>query len=302
MKKEELIKRPRWKKIIIIFSIIFAVLFFTSLFSDVKSGNTALIPINGMITGNGGSYVGQTTVSSKDITNYIKTAEEDPQIKVMVLEINSPGGSAVASDEIASAIKKVTKPTVTIIREAGASGGYWIASATEHIIANKMSITGSIGVISSYLEFSGLMDEYGIGYERLVTGDYKDIGSPLKESSDEEKTILQSKLDKIHEIFIQEIATNRGMSVADVQNLATGEFYLGIEAFELGLIDQLGDENTLEQYIKTNFALEEVDYLVYKKEPSLLDAFAGVFTDFSFGIGEGIGSILVKGTNKLMLI
>ena len=90
--------------------------------------------------------------------------EENKDIKAIVLEINSPGGSAVASDEIASAVKKSNKPTVAVIREAGASGGYWIASSTDHIIANRMSITGSIGVISSYLEFSGLIEKYWVGW------------------------------------------------------------------------------------------------------------------------------------------
>ena len=301
MKKKEMVKRPLWKKVLITISIIFGVLLFISLFDDTKFGNVALIPINGMITGNGGNYLGERTISSMDITNYIKTAEEDPQIKVILLEINSPGGSAVASDEIASAIKKCKKPTVALIREAGASGGYWIASATNYIIANKMSITGSIGVISSYLEFSGLMEEYGVDYQRLVSGKHKDMGTPLKKLEDDEKIILQNKLDKIHDIFIREIAINRDLSLTKVKELATGEFYLGIEAYELGLVDELGDKYTVEQYIKEELGVEDIDYLIYKKEPGLLNLFGSVFADFSFGIGEGMGSMLLKRTSNLML-
>ena len=111
-------------------------------------GNVALITIEGVITTDGGaSTIGETTISSSQITEFLADAEANKDIKAIVLEINSPGGSAVASDEIASAVKKSNKPTVAVIREAGASGGYWIASSTDHIIANRMSITGSIGVI-----------------------------------------------------------------------------------------------------------------------------------------------------------
>ena len=107
------------------------------------------------------------------------------------MEINSPGGSAVASDEIATAVKNAKKPVISLIREVGASGGYWVASASDYIIANRMSITGSIGVISSYLEFSGLMEKYGVGYERLVAGENKDLLTPYKKLEADQKALVQ---------------------------------------------------------------------------------------------------------------
>ncbi len=273
-----------------------------SIFDGSKMGNVALIPIDGPITGNGGSYLGQSTTSAKNIVSFIKDADNNPKIKVILLEINSPGGSAVASDEIASAIKKTEKPTIAVIREVGASGGYWIASATDHIIANKMSITGSIGVISSFIEFSGLMEEYGVGYEQLTSGKYKDAGTPYRKLSEEERSIFQKKIDKIHNYFIEEIANNRGLEKNKITELATGEFYLGIEAFELDLVDQLGDRDTAEQYIKDNYDLEEIDFLSYQKEISFFDLLAGVLSEASFNVGKGLGSILLEKSNKLMLI
>ncbi|MBT5924903.1 S49 family peptidase, partial [Candidatus Woesearchaeota archaeon] len=158
-----------------------------ALFDGDKMGNVAIIPIEGIITANGASYLGGNTISSQDIVSFIEDADAKSQIKIIVLEINSPGGSPVASDEIAVAIKRTEKPVIALIREVGASGGYWIASATDHIIANRMSITGSIGVISSYLEFSGLMEEYGVGYEQLTAGQFKDMGTPFKKLQDEER-------------------------------------------------------------------------------------------------------------------
>jgi protease-4 len=103
-----------------------------------------------------------------------------------------------------------------------------------------MSITGSIGVIASYLQFSDLLDEHGVTYERMVAGRYKDMGTPFKDLSDTERLIFQQTLDQIHTEFIEGVAENRNMSVSEVRKLATGQVYLGIKAIELGLVDAIG--------------------------------------------------------------
>ena len=306
MKKVVDIRSNKWLAVLLtVLAVIFVVFvllpFSLSMFSS-ENGNIALIPIEGPITGNGGNYLGESTASSKKIISFIEAAEDNDDIEVIVLEINSPGGSAVASDEIATAVKNAKKPVVSLIREVGASGGYWIASASDYVIANRMSITGSIGVISSYIEFSELMDKYGVNYQRMVAGEKKDLGSPYRELSFEDEKLLQSKLDKIHQFFIEEIAENRGLSVSEVKALATGEFYLGIEALDLGLVDLLGNKDTLENYVQSEYGLEEIGYLVYQEEVDLFSALFGVFEEMSFNIGEGIGSIFVKSNNNLMLI
>ena len=299
--KREVVQGSRWKVILIVLGIIigFFFLFIPLLFAlfggqRIAVGNVALIPISGVITTDGSSYLGQGTVSSQDIVQYIEEANDNNQIKVILLEINSPGGSAVASDEIASAVKASQKPVVALIREVGASGGYWVASSTKHIIANRMSITGSIGVISSYLEFSGLMEKYGVGYEQLTAGKYKDMGTPFKKMSEEERVLFQKKLSRIHEFFIKEIAQNRDLSLSEVRGLATGEFYLGIEAQELGLVDELGDKTTAEKYMKNTYDLKEVSYVLYERQLGLFELFSGVIADQFFRMGEGIGSIFVR--------
>jgi protease IV len=306
MKKKVNAKSRYFPIVLLILAVIIAIFIILpmtfSFFNGINYGSVALIPIEGPITGNGESYLGQGTTSAKTIVSYIKDADADSQIKVIVLEINSPGGSAVASDEISSAIKNTNKPTIALIREVGASGGYWVASATDHIIANKMSITGSIGVISSFLEFSGLMEKYGVGYEQLTAGKYKDAGTPYRKLSAEERTIIQTKLNKIHNYFIEEIANNRNLEKTQVQNLATGEFFLGIEAFEMGLVDQLGNMDTVERYIQENYELETVEFILYQEEAGLLDLLMGVFSKMSFNVGEGLGAILLKQSNSLMLI
>src|SRR3989338_8536572 len=135
---------------------------------DVESlsGNVALIPIDGVIIGTEDSgFLFDGVTSSPEAVEFIEKAEKNPSIKAIILEINSPGGSAVASEEIANAVKKVNKTTVAWVREAGASGAYWVASASDHIVASRMSVTGSIGVIASYLEFPGLLERYNVTYQ-----------------------------------------------------------------------------------------------------------------------------------------
>lgn len=273
-----------------------------SLFDKSKSGNVALIPISGPITVDGDSYLGSSTASSTEIVSFIKEAEKNPRVKVIMLEINSPGGSAVASDEIASAVKKAEKPVVALIRETGASGGYWIASSADHIIANRMSITGSIGVLSSYLEFSGLMKKYGVNYEQLTAGEYKEVGSPFKKLTEDEKEILQLKLDKIHQYFIEEIAANRKLPQSKVKAMATGEFFLGVEAYNLDLIDELGDKDTAEEYIILNYGLKTIDYAVYERKTGFLDLFKVMSSNIFFNIGEGLGAVFLKNGNNLMMV
>ncbi|HLD01147.1 MAG TPA: signal peptide peptidase SppA [Candidatus Nanoarchaeia archaeon] len=269
----------------------------SSFFSQYNLGNVALIQIKGVISSETGSMLGSATVSSSEIIEFIEDADNNEQFKVILLEINSPGGSAVASDEIAAAVKRTSKPVVAIIREMGASGGYWIASAADYVMANRMSITGSIGVISSYLEFSGLMEDYGVGYERLVAGENKDMGTPYQKLNPAQQKLMQGKLDQIHDFFIQEVAENRQMDIVEVQNLATGEFYLGVEALNLGLVDSLGDKDAITKYLQQTYSLEEVSYYLYQRPVGLLDILSSVLSDLSFKVGEGLGVSLMNSNN-----
>ena len=260
--------------------------------TDVASlnGNVALIPIEGEIIGTSDTGLfSQGTVSSPDVIELIEKAGKNPNIKAIIFEIDSPGGSAVASEEIAAAVKKTNKTTVAWIREVGASGAYWIASSTEHIVANRASITGSIGVIASYLEFPGFLSRYNITYRRLVAGKYKDIGTPLKEMSIEEQAYLQSSLDEMRDYFVSEVAKNRRMNKKDVDKIANGLFYLGSRAKDYGLIDELGGKKEAVTYIerKENITAEIVEY---KKPKGLLGLLGETVSQASFYAGKGIGS------------
>ncbi|HLD34206.1 MAG TPA: signal peptide peptidase SppA [Candidatus Nanoarchaeia archaeon] len=291
-----------WIVFIVIAVFMFMILPLLLVFTpEEQSGNVALIEVRGVITEDGGSSFGESSASAADIVSFIRDADEDSSIQAIVIDINTPGGSAVASDEIAQELKRSSKPTVAYIHEMGTSGGYWIASATDTIIANRMSITGSIGVIASYLEFSGLMDDYGVTYQRMVAGKYKDMGTPFKTPTQEEKNLLQSKLDQIHSFFIQEIAENRKLSTDQVTRLATGEIFLGNEALHLGLVDKLGGAEVLEQHLKEITHEDTIEFVYYAPEPSIFDALLGVTAEQFFFMGRGIGSALTE-QNRLGLM
>jgi len=292
-----MVKKTGWGFIILVlvvlglFSIIIAGAIGLFITEPLEIGNVAVIEVKGAITSFSSGF-GSDNADVDDIVKFIEHAEEDKGVQAVVFLINSPGGAPVASDEIARAINRLNKTTVAVIRDVGASGAYWIATTTDHIIANPMSITGSIGVLGSYLEFGDLLSEYNVTYRRLVSGKYKDLGSPLKEMTVEEAVIFQTVLDEIHNEFVNTVAENRGMDVETVKELATGQFYTGRQALELGLIDELGALEEAEEYIKKVEKLEEIELAYYKKPKSFLESMMEATQDSSFNVGRGIGSSL----------
>jgi protease-4 len=287
--------------VLLVLSFFVSIVF--SMFVEVEPfGNVALIPIKGELSIDSTSSFSSETTGSEEIVNYIEKAAGKTSIKAIVLDINSPGGSPVASREIADAIKRANKTTVAVIREVGASGAYWVASAADYIIADEMSITGSIGVISSYIEFAGLLQRYNMTYQRFTSGKYKDLGDPFKQLQSDEREILQNKMDKIHTIFIKSVAENRKMPEESVRNLATGEFYLGIEAKENGLIDAIGNRETAKDYLRQKLNLTEIEFAEYKRTASLLDLLSGVIAPQSFMVGKGIGSELKDSSKSMQII
>jgi protease-4 len=257
--------------------------------------DTAILPIKGVIVSDDESgWLSQGSISSSQILSQIKQASDTPGLKAVIFEINSPGGSPVATDDISNAIKLLHAKnitTVAYIKDIGASGAYWVASSTEYIIANRMSLLGSIGVYGSYIEWYGLMKDNNVTYRRLVAGQYKDAGSPFRPLSSAEENMMQSKLDKLHEIFISEVALNRNIPVDDVRRLATGELFLGIECIDNKLIDQLGGRNEaiayVEMQINSTPKIKE-----FSEDKTFLETIMSAVNKNSFYIGAGIGSSL----------
>ncbi len=291
----------RW---IVVFVVIF-LLGFISLITAViiglfigssgsePDGNVALISISGPIVSDSpGNFIGRGTADSADITKLIEKADKNDNIKAILLEINSPGGSAVASWELVRAIEKTNKTVVAWIRESGASGAYWAASASDHIVASPLSITGSIGVLSSYIDFSGTLERYNASYQRLVSGKYKDMGTPFRHLTPEEQELFQKKLDMLKGFFVDSVAENRHLPREKVEELATGEFFLGAEAIKLGLIDELGGKDEAVTWIekKDNIKAKIAEY---KKPVTFGDVLANMLSRSGFDLGRGLGRALL---------
>lgn len=241
----------------------------------------AVISIEGPISYNSG-YSG---VNAEKIIEYLDAAEKEITIKGVLLEINSGGGAVVASKQIADKVSKMNKPVVSVIKEVGASGAYWIASSSDVIVADPLSITGSVGVLGSYLEFAGLMDDYNVSYQRLVGGDLKDLGTPFKKLSPSEKNVMQSKINMIHKYFLNSVKENRNLT--SLSGINTGVFYLGGEAKELGLVDYLGGKELAVNITKQLIGVKDAKLVEFKTKKSFLSFLNSIAYDFGFGVKEG---------------
>lgn len=300
----------RWGAVIVVLLFLALISFISAIVigiflstSEIEAtGNVAHIQIIGPIVAHADRGLFSSGVAdSTEIVKLIKKADENEEVKAIMLEINSPGGTAVASYEIMDAVRKTNKTTVAWIREAGASGGYWVATGADHIIANPMSITGSIGVIASYIEWGGTLERYNASYRRLVSGDYKDMGSPFKEMTPEEEEIMTQNLDALRSFFVDDVAKNRHLSQEVVDEAADGRFYLGIQALDLGLIDELGGKEEAVAWIEDKEDIE-AELAEYRKPKSLAEALTEVMSEHGFLMGLGIGQSMTAGAEKGMAI
>ena len=186
---------------------------------------------------------------SRGVLAELKRFREMPWVKAVVVRVDSPGGAVAPTQEIFEEIQraKKKKPFIASMGSIAASGGYYIASACDKIVANPGSLTGSIGVIMQLANVEELMKKIGVTGYNVKSGVNKDIGSPFQPLSPAGREILQSLVDNVHSQFVVAVAKSRGMDEALVRKLADGRIYSGAQAKELGLIDQFG---TLEDAIE----------------------------------------------------
>src|SRR3954452_2697828 len=198
------------------------------------AGRVAIIRLNGPIGGSGRTL---------ELVELAKRLRESRRVPAVVLDIDSPGGSATASDELFLAFERLAakKPVVASIRGTGASGAYLAAMAAQRILANPNAIIGSIGVISAGPRLPRLLDRLGVSVAETRAGRLKGMGAPWREETDEERAKEQEIVDAIYGAFVGRVAKGRGMSDERVRELATGEIWLGERALELGLVDEIGD-------------------------------------------------------------
>lgn len=218
-----------------------ALLFFFAVYlsASFTSGNIllssriALIRIEGVI------------LDSREVIDDLKKYKDNPAIKAILLRIDSPGGGVVPSQEIYEEVRKIRedgqKKVVVSMGTVAASGGYYIASASDRIVANPGTLTGSIGVIMELANVEGLLKKIGVDSLVIKSGQHKDIGSPFRKMKPEEREILQHLLDDIHDQFIAAVSSGRGLPEDKIRELADGRIFTGREAKEMGLVDDLGN-------------------------------------------------------------
>jgi protease-4 len=206
----------------------------------------AVISLSGTITMQDSSLFSGVTITPDLVKDYLTRAEKDEAVKAIVLRIESPGGEIAPCQEILWEIERVkeTKPIVVSMGGTAASGGYYISTKADKVVALPTTMTGSIGVISQVINVEELFEKLGIQIETFKGGKYKDMYSGYREMTPEEKEIMQGMVDEYYELFVDVVAEGRELSKDEVRDLATGQIYTGTVAKELGLVDALGGLDT----------------------------------------------------------
>ena len=234
----------------------------------------AVIPLSGPVQAERTAlFFGGSVISPQLVRNQLERAREDYAVKAVVLQIESPGGSVAACQEILNEIERLEKPIVVSLGTLAASGGYFISAKADKIVALPGTLTGSIGVISQVPNLKGLFEKLGIEMEVFTAGKYKDMYAGVRELTPEERELLQEMTDQLYDQFVEVVVDGRGLSETKVRDLATGQLYTGKEAKELGLVDELGGLNTAIDLAASLAALKEPKVEYYKREvPSLLSS------------------------------
>jgi protease IV len=236
----------------------------------------AVVPVEGEITSADDSLGGtQPTVTPEGLADALRQAEEDTSVAAVVLEVNSPGGGVTASDEMHQSIldfkKNSGKPVVVSMGDTAASGGYYISTAADRIVANETTLTGSLGVIFQLNNFAEAADKYGIKQVVIKSGKYKDIGNAFREMKPEEREIIQSSVDDSYSEFVDVISEGRHIPKDRVREIADGRVYSGIQAKDLGLVDSFGGLDEASALAGKLAHTSDTIVVRYVQEPTLIE-------------------------------
>ena len=245
--------------------------------SGEGSDKIAAIPVEGAIAAADSSLGGvQPTVTPEGLSDALRQAGDDPGVRAVVLEVNSPGGGVTASDEMHQSIldfkEGSNKPVVVSMGDTAASGGYYIATAADEIVANETTLTGSLGVIFQLNNFTELADKYGYKQVVIKSGEFKDIGSSFRQITPEEREIFQSLVDESYAEFVDVISTGRDLPKDRVREIADGRIYSGERAKELGLVDSFGGLDEAAARAAEIAKANETTVVRYIQAPTLTDS------------------------------
>ncbi len=257
----------------------------------IKANRIALIyAVGPIVTGKGGaSLLGGESVGSTTMIEAIREAEKDPKVKAIVLRVDSPGGSALASDLIWNELKRCKKPIVASMSDVAASGGYYISMGAKKVYAQPGTLTGSIGVVGGKLALGGLYDKVGLKTEVLSRGKNAGILSSTNPFSPSEKTAMEELMKEVYDQFLDKVQENRAangkkFTRKQLIDLAEGRIWTGSQALERGLVDALGslDDAIADAKVLGGLTKEtDVDYLILPKPRSFLDSLSEGGSPFS---------------------
>jgi protease-4 len=252
--------------IAVILGVFLVSIFFLARFGEEKpftlGDKIAVVDIKGVIT------------SSRGVVEQIEKLKEDDDVKAIILRINSPGGGVGPSQEIYREVLKAKekKKVIASMESVAASGGYYVACASDVIVANPGTITGSIGVVMEFSNVEDLLKKIGLRSYVIKSGEHKDIGSPLRKMTSEERAILQGVIDSVHNQFVQAVAEGRNMEERKVRQIADGRIFSGEQARELGLVDRLGSLQDAIEIAAEMIGIKGKPLVIYpKKKLSLYD-------------------------------
>jgi protease-4 len=275
-----------------IFGGLFLVFFgFLVLAYSVVKGETPAITASGPRVGvlllKGGIGMGDGGPDAEDVLKQVKRFENDDAMKAVVVRIDSPGGSVGPSQEIHDEVKKLAakKTVVCSLGNLAASGGYYVAVACPKIVAAPGTLTGSIGVVSQFVNVKGLAERFDVKLETVKSGKLKDAGNPFREMTAEDRAYWQSLIDRVHGQFMAAVADGRRLELEQVRKIADGRVVTGAEAKDLGLVDQLGNFYDAVELAKTEAKLTGEPHLVYPRDErsrfleELMGSAAGAMVD-----------------------
>ena len=230
----------------------------------------AIIPVEGMLVdARGGGFLEQQENPLSLFVQELDRAATDSNVKAVVLRVNSPGGSVTTSDTMYRAVqdfrKKTGKKVIASAQEVDASGAYYVSCAADKVVASPSSLVGSVGVIFETFDLVGTMDKLGIRSEAFVSGDLKEMGSPLKHRDDKEKQVIQSLVNEYFAQFSSLVAQNRPLKDKAMDEIKDGRIFSGTREVELGLADQNGGMDDAITLARTLAGTPNAQVVMYKR-------------------------------------
>jgi protease IV len=237
----------------------------------------AVVPVEGVIAPADSTVPGtQPTSTPEGLDDALQQAQGDGGVAAVVLEVNSPGGGVTASDEMHQSIldfrEQTGKPVVVYMGDVATSGGYYISTAADRIVANETTLTGSLGVIMQLNNFTEIAQRYGYRQVVIKSGKFKDMGSSFRDLTPEEREILQSIVDESYDEFVQVIVEGRGLPEERVREIADGRVYSAKQAKGLGLVDSFGELDEAARVARELAGVEEATVVRYVQRPSFREA------------------------------